>query len=50
MSGRKIESLTERWLLAKIAAPDAGTLRRPTIQGRKIAFTTGPMKMYFISQ
>ncbi len=50
MSGRNTESMKERWLLARIAAPSAGTLRRPTIHGRKIAFRSGPITMYFISQ
>jgi hypothetical protein len=44
--GRKTESENDRWLLARIAAPSAGMLRRPTIHGRKIAFTIGPMMMY----
>ena len=50
MSGRKIESLTERWLLARMAAPDDGTFVRPTIHGRKIALTIGPITMYFMTQ
>ena len=50
MSGRNTESTNDRWLLARIAAPDAGMLRRPTIQGRQIAFVIGPITMYFMSQ
>jgi hypothetical protein len=37
-------------LLARIAAPSAGTFLRPMIHGRKIAYTIGPITMYFISQ
>src|SRR5690606_40723836 len=45
-SGRKIESMTERWLLARIAAPNFGTFFAPTIHGRKIALSTGPTSRY----
>ena len=45
-----MESLTERWFEARMAAPDAGTFERPTIHGRKIAFTIGPMTTYFMNQ
>ena len=50
MSGRKIESANERWLLARMAAPRAGMLLRPTTQGRKIALMTGPITTYFMNQ
>jgi hypothetical protein len=50
MSGRKTESTNDRWLLARIAAPSAGTFRRPMIHGRQIALTIGPITTYFISQ
>jgi hypothetical protein len=33
-----------------MAAPSAGTFRRPTIHGRQIAFVIGPITTYFISQ
>jgi hypothetical protein len=46
MSGKKIESMTERWLLARIAAPVFGTFFAPTIHGRKIALSTGPTTRY----
>ena len=42
--------MNERWLLARMAPPSAGMLRRPTIHGRKIAFEIGPITTYFISQ
>ena len=45
-----MESANERWLLARIAAPFAGTLFLPTIHGRNTALTTGPITTYFISQ
>ena len=34
--------MNDRWLLARIAAPSAGTFSRPTIHGRKIAFEERP--------
>src|SRR5690348_5198242 len=47
-SGRKIESENDRWLLARIAGPSAGTPSLPSVltlnnrrrTGVKIAFTT----------
>jgi hypothetical protein len=41
-SGMWIQSAAERWLLARIAAPVAGTLSVPSERGRKTACTTGP--------
>lgn len=35
MAGMNTESDTERWLLARIAAPSAGTLPSPLTKGRK---------------
>ena len=50
ISGMKIESENERWLLAMIAGPESGTLSRPSTCGRKISLSHGPRMMYFISQ
>jgi hypothetical protein len=50
MSGRKIESMNERWFEARMTAPSFGTFWRPTTQGRKIASRIGPMTMFFMIQ
>ena len=49
-SGRKIESMNERWLLASTTAPCFGTCSRPTTHGRKIARRIGPTTMCFMIQ
>jgi hypothetical protein len=41
-SGKKIESEKERWLLARIAAPEVGTFSTPRVQGLKIKRRRGP--------
>ena len=41
-NGRKIESEKDKWLLARIAAPDSGTLSAPSTQGRKSILRIGP--------
>jgi hypothetical protein len=41
--GMKIQSAAERWLLARIAAPAAGTFSVPSARGRKTSFTAGPI-------
>src|SRR5215475_3132599 len=46
ISGMKIESEKERWLLAMIAGPSAGTLSRPSTCGRKINLSQGPRMTY----
>ncbi len=41
-AGRKKESEKDRWLLARIAGPAAGTCSRPSTQGRKASFSVPP--------
>ena len=50
MSGMKIESENDRWLLAMIAGPSSGTLSRPSTCGRKISLSHGPSRTYLSSQ
>ena len=50
ISGMKIESEKERWLLAMIAAPVRGRCSRPSTSGRKISLSHGPRRTYFSSQ
>ena len=40
-SGMKIQSAAERWLLARIAPPVAGTCSVPSALGRKMTLTGG---------
>jgi hypothetical protein len=37
-----MESEKERWLLARIAAPEVGTFSTPRVQGLKIKRSKGP--------
>src|SRR5256886_15856598 len=46
ISGMKIESENDRWLLAMIAGPWFGTFSRPSTCGRKIALSQGPRSTY----
>ena len=48
-TGRKIESETERWLLARIAPPSAGMFSSPLTHGRKNTFTSGPTMNLFMN-
>ena len=41
-SGMKIQSAADRWLLARIAPPVAGTCSVPSALGRKMTLTGGP--------
>jgi hypothetical protein len=41
ISGKKIESRNERWLLARIAGPYAGMFSAPSTSGRKITRKVG---------
>jgi hypothetical protein len=50
ISGMKIESTNDRWLLAMIAGPWSGTFSRPSTCGRKTARSQGPRTMYLSSQ
>ena len=49
-SGMKIQSAAERWLLARMAAPVAGTFSAPSARGRKTRRTAGPMATNFKNQ
>jgi hypothetical protein len=49
-SGRKIESMNERWLLARMTGPLTGIFSSPTIQGRNTVFKIGPAIRFFIIQ
>src|SRR2546429_1271076 len=46
ISGMKIESENDRWLLAMIAGPWSGTCSRPSTCGRKISRSHGPRSTY----
>ena len=43
-TGIAIESMNDRWLLAKITGPVRGTLSRPSTRGRYTARASGAMK------
>jgi hypothetical protein len=49
-SGRKIESMKERWFEARMTGPSLGTRSRPMTHGRKIARRMGPTTMCFMIQ
>jgi len=42
ISGRKSESMTDRWFEARMAGPDAGMCSRPVTSGGAKARSTGP--------
>ena len=48
--GSTNESITARWLLARIAPPSAGTFSTPRVHGLKKSFSHGPAKTRFINQ
>jgi hypothetical protein len=41
MSGMAIESMNDRWLLARMKAPSAGTFSRPVTCGRNSSRNSG---------
>ena len=45
ISGRKIESITDWWLAARMAPPDAGTCPAPVTFGRQMVCKNGPARM-----
>ncbi len=49
-SGRKNESMTARWLLARMAGPSSGTFSTPRTQGRYTRRSRGPTITRFINQ
>ena len=49
-SGMKIESENDRWLLAMIAAPSAGTCSSPSTRGRNSSLNQGPRSANFSIQ
>ena len=50
VSGMKSQSAYERWLLARIAGPCAGTCSAPSTSGRNIRLTGGPISTFFSIQ
>ncbi len=50
VSGMNSQSAYERWLLARIAGPSAGTCSAPSTTGRKISRSSGPMAIHFRNQ
>jgi acyl-CoA synthetase (AMP-forming)/AMP-acid ligase II len=50
ISGMKIESENDKWLLAMIAAPSAGTLSAPSTRGRNSSRNHGPRRTNFNNQ
>ena len=42
ISGRKMESITDRWFDAMIAPPEAGTCSAPSTRGRHSVRRKGP--------
>jgi hypothetical protein len=45
ISGRNTESITDRWLAAMIAPPEAGMCSAPVTFGRQIVCRNGPATM-----
>jgi hypothetical protein len=50
ISGMKIESENDRWLLAMIAAPSAGRCSWPSTRGRNSSRNHGPRRTNFNNQ
>ena len=48
--GMNTQSAADRWLLAMIAAPVAGTCSAPTARGRNTSFAIGPTATYLRNQ
>ena len=49
-SGMNTQSAADRWLLAMIAAPLAGTWPIPSTRGRNTSLATGPTATYLRNQ
>ncbi|CPU67770.1 Uncharacterised protein [Mycobacteroides abscessus] len=49
-SGRMNESITARWLLARMAPPSSGTCSTPRVQGRYRSRRIGPTITCFMNQ
>ena len=49
-SGMNSQSLYDRWLLARIAAPSFGTFSVPSAHGLKISLSNGPSARNFKNQ
>ena len=50
VSGMNSQSAYERWLLARMAGPDAGTFSAPSTCGRKTTFNHGPRAIHLRNQ
>ena len=50
VSGMKSQSAYDRWLLARIAGPLAGTCSAPETCGRKMSRSRGPRATHFRNQ
>jgi hypothetical protein len=50
VSGMKSQSAYDRWLLARIAGPVAGTFSAPETCGRKTIFSHGPIATHLRNQ
>ena len=50
VSGMKSQSAYDRWLLARIAGPSAGTFSAPWTCGRKTSRSHGPRAIHFRNQ
>src|SRR6186997_2084399 len=50
VSGMKSQSAYDRWLLARIAGPEAGTFSAPSTCGRNTSFSQGPSAIHFRNQ
>jgi hypothetical protein len=47
ISGRKIESEKDKWLLARMAAPSEGIFSEPRTQGLNMILRRGPRTIFF---
>ena len=50
VSGMNSQSLYDRWLHARMAAPSSGRCSSPSTRGRKTSLSTGPSRTSFSTQ
>src|SRR3954447_23630567 len=50
VSGMNIQSVYDRWLLARIAGPEAGTFSAPSMLGRNTSLSQGPSAIHLRNQ
>jgi hypothetical protein len=50
VSGMNSQSAYDRWLLARMAGPDAGTFSAPSTWGRNTSFNHGPRATHLRNQ